>query len=156
MKAKAVTILSLILLLGFSTQAQKVKEKDILGTWKLVIDVEKELDDEADEAETLLEEVIIKSVSGLVSGILENIDIYFEFQKDNELEITVKAYGEVERERGTWYINKRGYLVIEDIESDDDRFNISADDDEWKLVDGLLVSDDDDDDKNVYMTRVDD
>lgn len=155
MKAKTLTILSLILLLGFSTQAQKVKEKDVLGTWKLVIDIEDELDEEAEEAETLLEEVIIKSVSGLVSGIMENIDIYFEFDKNNELEITVKAFGEVDSERGTWYINKRGYLVIEDIESDDDRFNISTDDEEWKLVDGLLISDDQDDDKNVYMTRVD-
>lgn len=155
MKAKTLTLLSLILLLGFSTQAQKVKQKDVLGTWKLVIDIEDELDEEAEEAETLLEEVIIKSVSGLVSGVMENIDIYFEFEEDNELEITVKAYGEVERERGTWYINKRGYLVIEDIDSEDDRFNISTDDDEWKLVDGLLISDDDDD-KNVYMTRVDD
>lgn len=155
MKVKTLTLLSLILLLGFGTQAQKVKQKDVLGTWKLVIDIEDELDEEAEEAETLLEEVIIKSVSGLVSGVMENIDIYFEFEEDNELEITVKAYGEVERERGTWYINKRGYLVIEDIDSEDDRFNISTDDDEWKLVDGLLISDDDDD-KNVYMTRVDD
>lgn len=155
MKAKTLTILSLILLLGFSAQAQKVKQKDILGTWKLVIDVEKELDDEAEEAETLLEEVIIKSVSGLVTGILDNIDIYFEFERDGELELTVKAYGEVERERGTWYINKRGYLVIEDINNDDDRFNISTDNDEWRMLDGVLVSDDHDSDDNVYMTRVD-
>ena len=154
MKLKALTLFSLAVLIGFSTQAQKVQEKDIVGIWKLVIDIEDELDEEAEDAETLLEEVIIKSVSSLVSGVMENIDIYFEFQKRNNLSITVKAYGEVEEEEGTWYINKKGYLIIEDIDDDDDRFNIS-DDDEWKLIDGLLVSDDHEDDKNVYMTKVD-
>ena len=40
---------------------------------------------------------------------------------------------------------------------DDDDFNISTDDDEWKLIDGVLVSDDDDNDgkRSVYMKRVD-
>lgn len=155
MKLKALTLLSLILLLGFSTQAQKVEEKDVLGTWKLIIDIENEMDEEADEAETLLEEVIIKSVSGLVSGVLENVEIYFEFRKRNKVIVTVDAYGDVEEDEGTWYINKRGYLVIEDIDDDNDDFSISADDDEWKLIDGLLVSEEHEDDRNVYMTKVD-
>lgn len=156
MKLKVLTLLSLILLLGFSTQAQKVEERDVLGTWKLVIDIEDEMDEEAEEAETLLEEVIIKSVSGIVAGVMDNIDIYFEFQKRNNLLITVRAYGEVEEEEGNWYINRRGYLVIEDIDDDEDEyFNISAGDDEWKLIDGLLISDEHEDDRNVYMTKVD-
>ncbi len=154
MKLKALTLLSLILLLGFSSQAQKVEEEDVLGTWKLVIDIEEELDDEADEADTILEEIIIKSVSGIVSGVMENIDIYFEFKKRGRVNVTVNAYDEVEEEEGTWYINRRGYLVIEDIDDDDDNFSISADDDEWKLIDGLLVSDEHEDDRNVYMTKV--
>ena len=152
MKIKALTLLSLILLLGFSSQAQKVKEKDILGTWKLVIDVEEELEQDADEADTILEEIIINSISGVVSGILGNIDIYFEFKRDGQLFITAEAFGETEEEEGTWYINKRGYLVLEDIEDGDD-FSISSDGDEWRLVDGILVNDDED--ENVYMARVD-
>ncbi len=154
MKLKALTLLSLTLLLGFSTQAQKVEENDVLGTWKLVIDIEEELDDEADEADTILEEIIIKSVSGLVSGVMENIDIYFEFKERGELIVTVNAYDDVEEEEGSWYINRKGYLVIEDIDDGDD-FHISADDDEWKLIDGLLISDEHEDDRNVYMTKVD-
>ena len=100
MKAKTLTILSLVLLLGFSTQAQKVQEKDVIGTWKLVIDIDDELEEEAENADNVLEEVIIKSVSGLVSGIMDNIDIYFEFQKNNEVMITVDAFGEIEEEKG--------------------------------------------------------
>jgi hypothetical protein len=155
MTLKKLTIFSLILLLGFSSQAQKVQEKDILGTWKLIINVDEELDEEAEEAETLLEEIIIKSVSGLVSGVLDNIEIYFEFKRNNDVIVTVNAYGETEEDEGTWYINRRGYLVIEDIDDNDDDFNISTDDDEWKLIDGLLISEDHQDDRNVYMTKVD-
>lgn len=142
------------LCVAFVSDAQRVKEKDIIGTWKLVIDIEEEMDEEAEEADTMLEEVFIKAISGFVGGIMEDIEIYFEFQADNDLKITVNAYDETETERGSWYINKRGYLVIEDIEDDDDDFHISSDDDEWKLIDGILVSDEHERDRNVYMTKV--
>ena len=148
-------LIATVLFFGFSAQAQKVKEKDLIGTWKLVIDIEEAMDEEADEADTMLEEVFINAISGFVGGILDDIDIYFEFREDNELKITVNAYDETETEYGSWYINKKGYLEIDDIEDDDDKFNIDADDDEWKLVDGVLVPDDHEDDRTVYMAKVD-
>lgn len=151
---RTIALLMTSFCLVLAVQAQKVKEKDIIGTWKLVIDIEEEMDEEAEEADTMLEEIFIKAISGFVGGIIEDIEIYFEFQDDNDVKITVLAYDEKETETGTWYINKRGYLVIEDIDDDGDDFNISSDNDEWKLVDGLLVNDDDDGDRNVYMTRV--
>lgn len=136
-------------------QAQNVTEKDVVGTWKLVIDVEEKMDQEAEEADSMLEEIIIKSVSGFVGGILDDIDIYFDFQRNGTLKLTVNAYDETEVEKGTWYINKRGYLVIEDIDSDGDNdFNINTNDDEWKLMDGILVNEDHEDDRAVYMARV--
>ena len=153
---KKATILLTALCLIFSVQAQKVKEKDVIGKWQLVIDVKEELEDEAEDADSFLEELIIKSVSGFVSGILEDIEIYFEFESDNDVKITIKAFGETERETAKWFINKRGYLEIDDWDNDDDNFNLSMDDDdEWKLIDGRLVSDDDDGDMNVYMKRID-
>ncbi|WP_420318626.1 hypothetical protein [Ekhidna sp.] len=152
---RTIFTLALLFASAFIVNAQKVKEKDIIGTWKLVIDIEEEMEDEAEEADTMLEEVFIKAISGFVGGIMEDIEIYFEFQSDNDVKITVLAYDEKETETGSWYINKRGYLVIEDIEDDDDNFNISTDDDEWKLIDGILVSDEHEEDRTVYMTRVD-
>jgi len=150
---KKTLLLFFALGVGFLSHAQKVKEKDIIGTWKLVIDVEKEMEEEAD---TMLEEIFIKAVSGFVDGILDGIDIYFDFREDHEVKITVNAYDKKETEYGTWFINKRGYLEIEDIEdNNNDKINIDAEDDEWKLVDGVLVSDEEDEDRNVYMTRVD-
>lgn len=152
---RIILLFAATLFLVFTTQAQKVKEKDIIGTWKLVIDIEEEMDEEAEDADTMLEEIFIKAVSGFVGGIMEDIEIYFEFQADNDLKITVNAYDETETERGSWYINKRDYLVIDDIEDDDDDFHITSDDDEWKLIDGILVSDEHEDDRTVYMTKVD-
>ena len=149
---------TLLLLAAFSigvfSYGQKVTEKDIIGTWKLVIDIEEEMDKEAEDADTMLEEVFIKAISGFVDGILDDIEIYFDFREDNELKITVNAYDEKETEYGRWFINRRGYLEIEDID-DDDRISIDTDDDEWKLIDGLLISNDHEDDRTVYMTRVD-
>ncbi|MEQ8906473.1 hypothetical protein [Ekhidna sp.] len=147
-------LLAATFFLGFVTQAQKVKERDIIGTWKLVINIEEEIEEEAEEADTMLEEIFIKAVSGFVDGIMDDIEIYFEFRANNDLKITVNAYDETETEKGSWYINERGYLIIEDIEDDDDDFNITTDDDEWKLIDGILVSDEHEDNRTVYMTRV--
>ncbi|MEO9485565.1 MAG: hypothetical protein ABJG47_19045 [Ekhidna sp.] len=152
---RTIVLFVAVLCLSVVAQAQKVKEKDIIGTWKLVIDIEEEMEEEAEDADTMLEEVFIKAISGFVGGIMEDIEIYFEFKPDNDLKITVNAYDEVETETGSWYINKRGYLVIEDIDDDNDDFSISTDDDEWKLIDGLLISDEHEEDRNVYMTKVD-
>lgn len=139
---------------GFMSQAQKVNEKDIIGTWKLIIDIEQEMEEEAEDADNMLEEIFIKAISGFVGGIMEDIEIYFEFRKGNELKITVNAYDETETEYGRWFINKRGYLEIEDIDDDNDNININADDDEWMLIDGILVSDEHEDDQSVYMAKV--
>ena len=151
---RTIALFVFALCIAFIADAQRVKEKDIIGTWKLVIDIEEEMEEEAEDADSMLEEIFIKAVSGFVGGIIEDIEIYFEFQSDNDLKITVNAYGETETERGSWYINKRGYLVIDDIEDDDDDFHISSDDDEWKLIDGILVSDEHERDRKVYMTKV--
>ena len=151
---RTITLFVFAFCVAFVSDAQKVKERDIIGTWKLVIDIEEEMEEEAEDADTMLEEVFIKAISGFVGGIMEDIEIYFEFQADNDLKITVNAYDETETERGSWYINKRGYLVIDDIEDDDDDFHISSDDDEWKLIDGILVSNEHEDDRTVYMTKV--
>lgn len=154
---RSMTLLLAIFCVSLFANAQSIKEKDILGTWKLVIDIEEEMDKEAEEADTMLEEVFIKAVSGFVGGIMDDIDIYFEFKNNNKVKVTVNAYDETDTGTGTWYINKRGNLVIEDLDDDDDdKINISTDNDEWKMVDGLLISSDDEDDenRNVYMTRV--
>jgi hypothetical protein len=86
-----------------------------------------------------------------VEGILNNIDIYFDFQPNGKLAVKVDAFGEKEMEYSQWHIDNNGKLYIEDTE------HFSSDDnDYWMLDDGILITSDNEDGKYVYMVRLDD
>jgi len=151
-------ILTLTLLMAaitFSVTAQKkLKYSDLEGKkWKLTIDIAEEIEEELDESDSFFERLVIKSVSGLVDNILDEIDIYFEFEKDNELKVTVYAFGDREVEYTEWWINKDGALVIDDTDNFKSRHNSK-----WYLVDDIIVAYDSDDrdmrDANVYLVDV--
>lgn len=150
---KTAFILCLSLGLTSLSHAQQVKEKEIIGTWKLIIDIEEGMTKEAEESDTMLGEIFIKTISKFVGGVLEDVDIYFDFQRNNQLKITVNAYKETETESAKWFINKKGYLEIESIAEDNDHINIETDD-EWKMIDGILVNDEHETDSKVYMVKV--
>lgn len=150
-------ILTLGVILSLSTIAQqKVKEKNITeNTWKLVINVDDDLEEakqEAEEEDSFLGEVIVNSVSGLVSGLLNELEIYFEFRADGEVKVTVEAFGEREVEYSEWKIDNKGRLII----SDTERFQ-TDDDDYWMLEDDVLVSYEEDGElnENVYLVKID-
>lgn len=149
-------IILIAVFVGFaSTAQQKVKENDISGkTWKLIINVDEDLEEakkEAEEEDSFLGEVIVNSVSGLVSGILDELDIYMEFRANGEVKVTVEAFGEREIEYSEWHIDNRGRLRI----SDSERFK-TDDDDYWMMEDGVLVSYEDDGElnENVYLVHI--
>jgi len=147
------TILTLfVLYFGCLSQAQKIKEKDVLGVWKLVLNIEKAIEEEAEDADTMLEEAFINAISGLIGGIMDNIDIYFEFKENNKLRITVNTDDESETAYGKWFISKSGCLQTEGF--DGDNFDIDTGN-EWKLTDGILVAKDYEENRSVYMTKVD-
>ncbi len=118
--------------LHHSNAQDKVTEKRLLGTWKLEIDIEEAMDEaeqELDEEDNVFGQIVIKGVSGLVEGIMGNIEIYFEFKKNGELVIMTNAFGEEDTDYANWEINSRGELYI------DDSKNIDMDDDYW-MMDG--------------------
>jgi hypothetical protein len=138
----------------FSNAQEKVTEKKLLGTWLLVIDIEEEMDIAAEEEENPFARAVIRGVSGLVDGLMENIEIYFDFMPDGEARILVDAFGEEEIEYAQWEINSRGELMII---SDAD--NVQINDDDFWMMDGknTLISFDDDSgeiEENVYMRRI--
>lgn len=131
---------------------EKIKEKDIIGNWKLVIEIDEALDEakeELDEDDEFLGKLILSSVSGFVGSLLDEIEIYLEFKPEGELTITVDAFGETEVETGSWYIDRKGRLVIEDTE------RIQTNDDYWVMKDGILINEDEEDEKYVYMVNID-
>lgn len=143
-----VSILSICLLLfGISLTAQaqsRVDERKLLGIWKLEIEVDKDADS-----------AFGRIVQNSVEGFLDEIDIYMEFRKDNELVVTVNAFGEKEVEYSDWYINDAGELKIGDsehFETDDDDVWLFRGDrlESFAYENGKLVNEDD----NVSMRRV--
>ena len=136
----------------------KVKEKHLLGNWKMIIDVEDAFEEakaDLDEDDSILGKVVLSSVSGLVSGLLDELEIYMEFLPKGELKIMVNAFGEVETEYATWSIDKDGRLFLENTES-----VFSGDSDYWLFHDDVLVSynesaDHSDSAPLVYMINLD-
>ncbi len=159
MKKLLLTIGILVAVIALTTSQsyaqQKVTERKLLGTWKLVIDIEEEMEEareEMEEEDNILGELLISGVTGFVEGLMDNIDIYFEFMKNGELKIMVEAFGEEEIEYGEWYINSRGELIIEDSDT------MEMDGDDYWMFDGsLLVAFEDnkrDEKDNVFMKKI--
>jgi hypothetical protein len=152
---KLILIIPLLFTFVFvNAQYRKVKEKDVIGTWRLVIDIDMDkIEDEVDEDDNAFARIVVRSVSGLVDGILDNLDIYMEFRENGRLKVMVDAFGVEEVEYTEWSINRRGELIIEDSDS----FN--TDNEHWMFDGDLLVAYDDhgdlDDDAKVYLVNVD-
>lgn len=143
----------LFLVLFANAQTKKVKEKDLNGVWKLVINIDQEeVADELDEEDNIFAKIIAKSVVGIVDDVLGEIDILFEFKSNNRLKVTVNAFGEEEVEYSEWKINNKGQLIIEDVDSFD------SEEDYWLLEGDILVSynnGDDEPSNNIYLVNMD-
>lgn len=128
-----------MLTMSLSVFAQeRVKEKDIIGEWELILDIDREdIEREIEEEENWLARSFAKSVSSFALDIVESIDIDFEFRENGDLRIEVEVFGEREVEYAEWYINRDGELIIES--EDQDRVHID-DIDVFMMEDGNLVA----------------
>ena len=133
----------LFLFAGIALTAQsKVREKDLVGTWKMVIpDMENALDrhakkvrtKDADDAGERFEQAIENAVGEFVGSLLEDFEIEFTFLKDHRAKMDMDILGEHETEYLEWYITDDGGLVLIDE-------NDNADDDEkWMMEGNRLV-----------------
>ena len=135
----------------------KVSESSVVGTWKMVIELDEvmeELKKEAEDSETIFAEVILKSVSGIVEGVMDRVQIYVDIKKGGKAIVRVNAFDEDGDDEDTeWYIkNDRLYIKNTDNFDSDKKGN-------WYMRDGVLFLDDqdnDDDKAKIYMVRVKD
>lgn len=158
---KRLFIATMLLALSVSAMSQtKVKEKDILGQWKLVINVDRD-DIERDlEDEHWLARRFARSVSNFALDIVEGIDVRMDFREDGEVKIRVEVMGIRETEYAEWYINRDGALVIDDDDRRGRRRDIHiGDNDAWMMDGDRLVAVDHrgrktrDNDAEVYMVK---
>lgn len=149
---KGILLGALALVLATSVSAQdRIREKDLEGTtWKLIFDIDNER--EKAEADNAFERIVLSAVDGL----LDEIDVYFEFDRKGRMSIWIGAFGEEdEEERSDWRITRDGYLELGDTE------DFTSDDTVW-LRDGdrLIPYDRDrrgrlERESAVYLKRID-
>ena len=137
---KKIALLCMVALLSssFVSAQSKVKDRDVLGEWKLHVDLQKEIQDK-DSGLNFLEKALVGAVSGIVTTAMNHVDIRFDFKRNNEvlLKIHNKDEDTTETETLKWFINNQGQLEIEDM--DNDHVNVQHDG-AWMLLDKQLVA----------------
>ncbi len=107
-------LLALVTLYPSTSQAQdRLRTRDLEGTtWKMVFDIDnREAKEEADNP-------FARIVLSAVDGLLDEIDIYFEFSRKGHLSVWVGVFGEEEEdERSDWRINQDGQLEFGETDS---------------------------------------
>ena len=123
---------------SFLNAQSKVKDRDVLGEWKLHVDLQKEIQDK-DSDLNFLEKALVGAVSGIVTTAMNHVDIRFNFKRNNEvlLKIHNKDEDTTETETLKWFINNQGQLEIED--KDNDHVNVQHDG-AWMLLGKQLVA----------------
>ena len=106
MKTVLLSLLISILVVPIAQAQSAVKKRDLRGTWKLYIEIDKE------EGDNILE----RAALGAVDGILSGMDITFQFEKNNELKVTAYVFDEEEVEYSRWEITEDGGVYIGDNE----------------------------------------
>ena len=135
---KKIAFLFLAALLSSSLMnaQSKVKDRDVLGEWKLHVDLQKEIQDK-DSDLNFLEKALVGAVSGIVTTAMNHVDIRFDFKRNNEVILKIHNKDEDKTEILKWFINKQGQLEINDL--DNDHINVQHDG-AWMLLDKQLVA----------------
>ena len=138
LKKIAFLFLAALLSSSLMNAQSKVKDRDVLGEWKLHVDLQKEIQDK-DSDLNFLEKALVGAVSGIVTTAMNHVDIRFDFKRNNEviLKIYNKDEDKTETEILKWFINKQGQLEIDDL--DNDHVNVQHDG-AWMLLDKQLVA----------------
>ena len=138
MKKIAFLFLAALLSSSLMNAQSKVKDRDVLGEWKLHVDLQKEIQDK-DSDLNFLEKALVGAVSGIVTTAMNHVDIRFDFKRNNEviLKIHNKDEDKTETEILKWFINKQGQLEIDDL----DNYHVNVQHDgAWMLLDKQLVA----------------
>lgn len=137
-----------------SFSQQKINPKDLYGQWKLHIDIQEAMKEAADDR-SFIENVLISGVSDMVESILNEVTVTFDFQKNNELVLTIAITiedTETEVENLKWNLNSKNQLIIEDIDNDQVQLQNEG---FWLLKNGVLINFDEQGDfqEHVYLVR---
>lgn len=108
---------------------------------------------EAADDRIFIENVLISGVSDMVESILNEVTVTFDFQKNNELVLTIAITiedTETEVENLKWNLNSKNQLII----ADNDHVQLQNEG-FWLLKNGVLINFDEQGDfqEYVYLVR---
>ena len=151
------SLFAVFILCSAAIAPNKTKEKDIIGKWKFHLKIGKAINDETKDDDDL-GSLFARGIGRLVDDLVEEVDITFDFQKDNILVVTQHSNfdddEEDEVEVYRWKINKKGYVITTPIKKNFKKRSVENSDG-WQLKRGKLVPVDEDEDV-VWMERIDD
>jgi hypothetical protein len=149
------SVFAILVLCSAALVPGKTKEKDIIGKWKFHLDISKAIEEETKD-EDGWGAVFAKGIGHLVDEIVEEVDITFDFQKNNILVVTTDSnFDDDDRSVETyrWKINKKGYVVTTSTSKKNKSFQDSSDG--WRLTNGKLIPVDEDDlEGKVWMEKL--
>ncbi len=148
-----VSAVAILFLCSANLVTKKTKERDIIGKWKLHLDISKAVDKET-EGEDDWGTVFARGIVNMVDDLVEEIDITFNFQKNNILIVTHDSdfdHQEKSTERYHWKINKDGHIITSSIKNK--HFSVS-DDDGWVLKKDKLTPVDNDDEEVIWLEKI--
>ena len=109
--------LSILLFTSLVHSQEKVSEKKLLGLWELKMDIKSTIEEESEDKD-FFEKIMLKTVSGFVQNVMEEMEIRFEFKKQGVLYVSAAIDNEKEeKEVLSWKINRKGQLLIEDLKT---------------------------------------
>ena len=148
-----ISAVAILFLCSASLVTSNTKEKDIIGKWKLHLDISNALDQETED-EDGIGAAFARGIVNMVDNLVEEIDITFDFRKNNVLVVTHDSdfdHQEKSTERYHWEINKEGHIITSSLKNK--HFSVN-DDDGWKLKKGKLTPVDNDNDKVVWLEKI--
>lgn len=150
------SLFAVIILCSAAIAPKKTKEKDIMGKWKFHLSISNAIDEET-EGDDDLGSLFARGIGRLVDDLVDEVNITFDFQKNNILVVTENSDLDDDEEPTVetyrWKINQKGYVVTSPINRKNQSFKNSEG---WKLKKGKLVPIDKDDEEVVWMERIED
>lgn len=156
MKNISLKLFLVAFLISSSLFAQsKVKERQVLGKWKLHLNLKEKVKEETKD-ESGFGKLLARGIVSAVDDLIQEADITFNFKRNNVLEVTQKDImdkSEEKTETYKWKIDKKGRLVTTQSKNKRLKFN---DNSGWMIKKGKLVPVDDDKkiEDNVWLQKV--
>ncbi len=129
----------------------KLNESDIIGRWEIKIKV-KELIKQETKGLDMLEKMAIQLASGFAEDIVDSVDKYIVFEKNNKAVLTIDYNDFSEKEEIIWSINQNDEIIIDD--SLNKKINIGSENNTWIYLDNMIfIKEQTRINKNIFLKK---